>query len=65
MTTSISGGGSIVSASLQEALAGNAKKKYWNVCTMLVMLYIYSTILGVRLPVCPVIKNKVLMLIKV
>ena len=41
------------------------RKKRWNVCTMLVLLYIYSKILGVRQPVCPVIKNKVLMLIKV
>ena len=41
------------------------RKKRWNVCTILVLLYIYSKILGVRLPVCPVIKNKVLMLIKV
>ena len=36
----------------------------WNVCTM-VLLYIYSKILGVALPVFPVIKNKVSMLIKV
>ena len=57
-------GGSIVSASLQEALAGNAKRR-WNVYTMLILLYIYSKILGVRLPVCHVIKNKILMLIKV
>ena len=28
-------------------------------------IYIYCKILGVRLPVCPVIKNKILMLIKV
>ena len=37
------------------------KKKRWNVCMVMVLLYIYSKILGVRLPVCPVIKNKVLM----
>ena len=58
MRTSISGG-AIVSASVQEALVGNAKKR-WNVCTLLVLLYIYSKSVGVRLPVCPVIKNKVL-----
>ena len=51
------GGGSILFASLQEALAGNAKKMM-DCCTMLVVLYIYSKILGVRLPVCPVIKTK-------
>ena len=54
----------IVSASLREGLAGNAKKR-WNVCTVMVLLYIYNKISGVRLPICPVIKNKVLMLIKV
>ena len=43
---------------------GNAKQR-WNVCTVMVLLYIYSKISGVRLPICPVIKNKVLMLIKV
>ena len=51
---------------LQEALAGNAKIRL-NVCMLLVLLYmyIYSKILGVRLPACPVIKIKVLVLIKV
>ena len=58
------GGGSIISASLRGALVGNAKKR-WNVCTVMVLLYIYNKMLGVGLPVCPVIKNKVLMLIKV
>ena len=42
-----------------------AMQKLCNVCTMLILLYIYSKILSVRLPVCPLIKNKVLMLIKV
>ena len=41
------------------------QKKRWNVCMMMVLLYICSKILSVRLPVCPVIKNEVLMLIKV
>ena len=42
------------------------RKKRWNVYTMMVLLHIYtcSKSLGVRLPVCPVNKNKVLMLIK-
>ena len=41
------------------------RKNRWNVCTVMVLLFICSKILGVRLPVCPVIKNKVLMHIKV
>ena len=58
--------GSIVSASLRMrgALVDNAKKR-WNVCMVMVLLNIYRKILGVRLPACPVSKNKVLMLIKV
>ena len=40
------------------------EKKRWNVCTVMVLLNIYSKISGVRLQVCPVNKNKVLMLIK-
>ena len=40
-------------------------KTIWNVCTVMVLLYIYSKISGVRLTICPVIKNKLLMLIKV
>ena len=57
--------GPLVSASLLEVLTGNGKQR-WNVCTVMVLLYIFSKILGVsRLPVCPVIKSKVLMLIKV
>ena len=42
------------------------QKKRWNVCTLMLLLHIYSKRLGVRLPlyVCPVNKNKGLMLIK-
>ena len=40
-------------------------QKRWDVCTVIVLLHIYSKSLGVRLPVCPVNKNKVLTLIKV
>ena len=57
-------GVSIVSASLREELASNTKKR-WNVCTAMMLLYIYSKISGVRGPICSVIKNKVLMLIEV
>ena len=53
------GGGSIVSASLQEALIGNEKTRL-NVCTVMVLLHIYSKSLSVRSPVCPVNKNKIL-----
>ena len=35
--------------------AGKAKKR-WNVCTVMVLLYIYSKISGVRLPIKRVIK---------
>ena len=42
-----------------------ATQKRWTVCTVMMLLYIYSKISGVRLSICPVIKNKVLMLIKV
>ena len=55
--------GSIVPASLREALAGNAKK-ILNVCTVMVLLHIYSKSLSVRSPVCPVNKNKVFIPIK-
>ena len=41
------------------------RKKRWNVCTVMVLLDICSKISSVRLPVCLVIKNKLLMLIKV
>ena len=43
----------------------NAKKR-WSVCTVVVLLHIYSKSLGVRLQVhvCPVNKNKILMLFK-
>ena len=54
-------GGYIVPASLQEALAGNAKIR-WNFCTMLILLYVCSKNYHF---VWDVIKNKVLMLIKV
>ena len=33
---------------------GNAKKR-WNVCTVMVLLYIHNKNSGVRLTVCPVI----------
>ena len=39
-------------------------RKKWNVYTIMVLLHIYNKSLGVKLPVCPVNKNKVLMLIK-
>ena len=61
MTTSISGG-SIGSASLREALAGNAKRL--NVCAMMILLHIHSKRLSVRSQVCPMNKNKVLIPIK-
>ena len=41
-----------------------ATKKRWNACTVMVLLHICSKSLGVRLPVCPVNKNIVLILIK-
>ena len=41
------------------------RKKGWNICKVMVLLYICSKISCVRLPICPVIKNKLLMLIKV
>ena len=56
--------GSIVSASLREGLGGNTKQR-WNVFTVMVLPYFYNKISGVRLPICPVIKNKVLMPIKI
>ena len=40
------------------------RKKRWNVCTVMVLLHIYSKLSDVRLQVCPVNKYKVLMLIK-
>ena len=46
-------------------IARGQLEKRWNVCTVMVLLYAYSKILGVTLAVCPVIKNKVLTLIKV
>ena len=42
-----------------------ARKKRWNVCTAMVLLYICSKFSSVRFPICHVIKNKLLMLIKV
>ena len=33
-------------------------EKRWNVCTVMVLLYIYSKSFGVRLPECPVIKTQ-------
>ena len=63
MTTSISEGFHCFCKSARSACRQREKKR--NVCTMMVLLYIYSKIFGVRLPVCPVIKNKALMLIKV
>ena len=62
MITSISGG-FIVSASLREALPGNAKKRL-KVRTNMVLLHTYSKSLSVRSPVCLVNKNKVLIPIK-
>ena len=50
-------GGSIVSASLREALAGNAKTNVYAVMVQL-LLHIYINILDVRLPVCHVKKLK-------
>ena len=41
-----------------------APRKRWNVCTVMVLLHIYSKSLGVRLQVCPVNENKILMRIK-
>ena len=40
------------------------QKKRLNVCTLMVLLHIYSKSLSVRSPVCPVNKHKVLMPIK-
>ena len=42
------------------------REKRWTVCTVMVLLHIYSKSLGVRVQihVCPVNKTKVLMLIK-
>ena len=53
-----------MSVSLREALPGNEKKGL-NVCKVMVLLHILYKSLGVRLPVCPANKNKVLMFIKV
>ena len=32
------------------------RKKRWYICTVMVLVYIFSKILGVKLPVCPVIQ---------
>ena len=60
-------GGSVVTRFCKSARSARRQreKKKWNICTDVVLLHIYTKILGVRLPVYPVIKNKVLMLIKV
>ena len=63
MTASILGGFHRFCKSVRSARR-ESKKKDGNVCTVMVLLHIYSKSLGVRLPVCPVNKNKILMLIK-
>ena len=59
MTTSISGGFHRFCKSGRSPRS----EKRWHVCMEIILLYICSKSLGVRLPVCPVNKNKVLMLI--
>ena len=41
-----------------------AMQKRLNVCTLMILLQIYSKSLSVRSPVCPVNKNKILIPIK-
>ena len=62
MTTSISGGGGGGGGGLQEALAGNTKNDGMFVRCW--FCYIFIAKFWV-LEYCPVVKNKVLMLIKV
>ena len=62
MTTSISGVFHRFCKSANSA--HKQREKRWYVCTIMVLLHIYSKCLGVRLQVWHVNKNKVLMLIK-
>ena len=55
MKTSISGG-------FHRFVSASNAKRWCNVCTVMALLQICSKKLSVRLPVCPVNKNKVLSL---